>query len=97
MERPVYISEFQTVEDAIRFAKTYWPNQDSDFIALMLEINTELDEDKTWLIVIGICDICGAEEITFVPTCIYENGIVGIECFNCGNMSIFPKEQEDDI
>jgi len=97
MERPVYISEFQNVEEAISFAKEYWPEQELDAIESMRKINTELDEDKTWLVMIGVCDICGTEEINFAPGCIYEDGIVGIECFNCGNMSIFPKEQEDDI
>jgi len=97
MERAVYISEFQDVEKAIVFAKKYWPDQALDAIESMREINTELDADKRWLVMIGICDICGAEELNFAPACIFEDGISDIECFNCGNMSVYPKEQEDEI
>lgn len=97
MSKPLYISEFTTVDEAIAFAKEYWPDQDLDTIESMLEINTELDENKNWLLMIGICDICGAEEVTFIPAAVFEDEITGIECFNCGNMSVYPKEQEDEL
>ena len=97
MSKPLYISEFATVEDAIAFAKKYWPDQGLDAIESMLEIDKELDENKNWLVIIGVCDICGAEDITFAPAEIYDNEITGIECPQCGNMSVYPKEQEDEL
>jgi len=97
MDKPLYITEFTTVEDAIAFAKKYWSDQELDAIKSMREIDTELGENKNWLCIIGVCDICGAEELNFAPACIYEDEITGVECFNCGNMSMYPKEQEDEI
>lgn len=97
MSKPLYITEFTTVEQAIAFAKKYWPNQELDAIESMREINTGLDENKKWFLMIGVCDICGAEDITFMPAAVFEYEITGIECPQCGNFSVYPKEQENEI
>lgn len=97
MDKPVYISEFTTVDEAIAFAKNYWPDQDLDTIESMLEIDKELDKNKEWLLMIGVCDICGAEDVTFLPAAVFEYEITGIECPQCGNISVYPKEQEDEL
>lgn len=97
MDKPLYISEFTTVDEAITFVKECWSGQDLDAIESMLEIDKELGENKNWLAIIGVCDICGVEEMTFAPACIYDDEITGIECPQCGNMSVYPKEQEDEL
>ena len=96
MSKPVYISEFANVEQAIAFANKYWPHQKLEAPEEMREIDAGLDENKKWLLIIGICDICGAEDVTFAPAEIYGDEITGIECPRCGNMSMYPKEQEDE-
>lgn len=85
--------EFQNVNEAIAFARDFWPNQDAGVISTMLAIQAEdLEEGDGWLCMESVCDICGEAEIDFLPAIIFEDGIVGQECFNCGNWSMYPAE-----
>lgn len=94
-ETESYIIEFQDVDEAIAFAEGQWPDQKLDAIESMLMIQAEeLEEGDAWLCMIGVCDICGEEEVNFLPAVVFEDEITGIECFNCGNMSLYPKEVE---
>ena len=93
MDKALYITEFANVEDAIVFANKF-VGIDSDAIEALKETTAELDDDKRWLFMIGVCDICGAEELSFVPAVIFEDEISAVECSECGNMSIYPKEAE---
>lgn len=95
MDKALYITDFRNVEEAIAFARRFWPNQDLEAIKSMQAIQTEfLKEGAGWSCMIGVCDICREEQITFMPTCRLQDDITGIECANCGNMSVYPKEKE---
>lgn len=95
MKKVLCITDFQDVNEVIAFANKYFPRDDR-VIESMRKINAILDGNKRWLCMIGVCDICGLEEIYFMPACIFENEISGVECSGCGNMSIYPKEEEVD-
>lgn len=86
MAEQLLILEFNSVEEAIEFAKEINPES--------IIYKTMLDEDdvEDWIFVLAVCDICGAKDCFFAPAGIYDDGITGCECFNCGNMSIYPKE-----
>lgn len=97
MDKELYITDFQNVDEAITFAKKYWFNQDLAAIKEMQAIQAEkLEEGAGWSCMIGICDICREGQVTFLPTCIFEDEITGVECFNCKNMSVYPKEKEEE-
>lgn len=97
MSKILCITNFQDVDEAIAFAKEVWPYQDLDAIRSMRAIQAkELKKGAGWLCMIGVCDICGTDAINFIPACIYDDGISAVECFNCGNMSVYPKEQEQE-
>jgi len=96
MNKAVYITDFRNVDEAIAFARMYWPDQSLDAAESMRTIQVnELKEGAGWSCMIGVCDICKAEGVTFLPSCIFEDEITGVECFNCGNFSFYPKEEED--
>lgn len=95
-EPKLYIIDFINVEEAIVFAKEQWPDQDLEAVEVMRAIQVEeLGENDGWSCIVGVCDICGVEGVNFLPSLIYAEGVVGIECFNCGNMSFYPMEQKE--
>lgn len=96
MDQPVYITEFATANEAIAFAIQYW-DENLEAIQAIRNEDAELDGNKEWLCFIGVCDICKTEGVYFMPACVYEDGIVGVECSECGNMSLYPKEAENDV
>lgn len=91
MSEKLYIVDFETVESAIDFAKELNPK--STAWELVYEEN---EGDEPWICVLGKCDICGYTIIFFAPAIIYEDGISGVECSECGNMSIYPTERNDE-
>ena len=95
MSRVLCITRFQNVDKMINFAETFFP-KDIKAIDSMRKIDVELNENKKWLCMIGVCDICGEEGINFMPACIFDNGISGVECPNCRNMSVYPKEEDNE-
>jgi len=89
------ITDFRDIDEAIIFAKKFWPDQNSDAIRSMQIIQIrDLKVGAGWSCMISVCDICGKKQITFIPTCNFENEITGIKCADCGNMSVYPKEEE---
>jgi len=88
------IIDFENVDEAIAFALEHWPDQAAKNIETMRVIQAEeLEEGDAWLCMTGVCDICGAEGTNFLPAAVFEDEIVGTECFCCGNMSMYPKER----
>lgn len=97
MDGKLYISGFETADKAIAFAIQYW-DENLDAIQAIRDEDVELGElglNKEWLCIVGVCDICKVEGIYFMPACVYEDGIVGVECSACENLSLYPKEAED--
>jgi len=94
-DKPLYLTDFENVNEAIAFAIEAFPNQSLDAIDEMLTIQAEdLEDGAGWSCMIGVCDICKAEGVTFLPSCVLEDEITGVECFSCGNFSFYPKEAE---
>ena len=85
--------EFKSVEEAIRFISDYWAGFE-EAPEIMREVDTELDKDKRWLFIMGRCNICGYECQTFIPACAFEDGVTGMECDDCGLMSVYPRGLE---
>lgn len=90
-EKSLCIIELADVDEAIELANEQWPHLEN-YAESMREINSKLDEDKGWLCILGVCDICGAKEAHFIPACAFSSRVNGIECPGCGNMSVFPQE-----
>ena len=80
------IGRFETVAEAVSFAKEI--NPESELYKDLYDI----DSNDVWLVVIGICDICQLEQVFFIPSIVFKDGIKGSECSKCGNMSVYPKE-----
>jgi len=86
MSKELCVLEFDSVDEAFNFAKEINPKS-----TIYTEMYNE-SPDGAWLFVLGLCDICNAKQIFFIPSCAFENGIKGSECSECGNMSVYPKE-----
>lgn len=94
MEEKEYICDtdhlilwFENADEAVAFAK------DIEIVnCAWEEIYKENRGDEAWIYVLAICDICKERTAFFVPAEIYEDGISAIECFECGNMSVYPEE-----
>lgn len=86
MPEQLCILEFDTVDEAVSFAKEIDP--ESNFYEDLYSIAP----NETWLFVLAVCDICKRNSIFFAPAEIYEDGISAVECKECGNMSVYPKE-----
>ena len=82
-----YILRFNNVEEAICFVKEIRPDSTA-----WKEMLLENEGEETWICVLAICDICMRHSMFFAPSCIYDGGIAGVECSECGNMSVYPKE-----
>ena len=97
MDAPVYITKFETANEAIAFAMKYWDENLNAIQAIRGEDKEldELNENKEWLCIVGVCDICKVEGVYFMPACVYEDGIEAVECSACENMSLYPKEADD--
>jgi len=80
------ILEFDTTKEAADFLKSIDPESNS-YLNLY-----DIEPYGRWLFIKGVCDICGEEQIFFIPASAYEEAMVGSECSNCGNMSVFPEE-----
>ena len=85
-ELKTLIIEFDTAKEAADFAKSIC--EDPDFYLTLYDIAPY----EGWLFVKGICDICNYEQAFFIPAFAYEEEIIGSECGNCENMSVYPKE-----
>jgi len=83
----LYILKFDGIEDAVDFAKETFP--ESKVYETMYDEN---ENNEAWICVLAICDICNHNSIFFAPAEIYNEEIIGVECSNCGNMSVYPKE-----
>ena len=82
---------------AIELACTFNGSDSSNIAEAILEVSDELkrlNEDRRWFCIIGVCDICGWECVDFLPAVYYKDGIVGLECDECKNISIYPKEAD---
>lgn len=88
-DQELAILEFDTVEEAVEFAKEINPK--STTCKIMLDENL-YPANTSWMFVLGICDICGSKDCFFAPATNYDDGISGEECSNCSNMSLYPKE-----
>ena len=86
MSEEFLILNFSTAKEAADFAKVL--GLSSDFCLTLYNIASY----EGWLFVKGICDICNYEQAFFIPACTYEEEIIGSECGNCENMSVYPKE-----
>ena len=84
-----YILWFENADEAVTFAKEL---EVKNILCIEGDIYEENKGNEAWICVLAICDICKRQSIFFASTEIYENGISGIECRECGNMSVFPKE-----
>lgn len=87
MSEKLCILNFNTVEEAVEFAKEI--NPESTAYETMLDENRG---DEDWLCVLAVCDICNRQSIFFASAEIYEDEITAVECKECGNMSVYPKE-----
>ena len=81
------ILKFENVDEAVCFAHEMWP--DSTAYELMYEEN---QEDEAWICVLAICDICKQKSTFFASAKIYDDEVIGCECSNCGNKSVYPQE-----
>jgi hypothetical protein len=90
-EKDLAIVEFIDADDAVKFAKEQWPDRDN-----WKQILSERQGNEPWIIVCGLCDICNNEMMFFAPAEIYKDDIGGVECSVCNNMSVYPKEMEED-
>lgn len=87
MGEKLYILEFNTVDEAVNFAKETFPK------SIVYETMHEENKcNEAWICVLAVCDICKYKSVFFAPAEIYEDGISGVECSECGNMSVYPKE-----
>ena len=87
MPEELLILKFDTVQEAVEFAKEIDPK------SIAYEVMFDIDQDnEVWLLVLGICDICNQKDMFFIPAIAFEDGIEGCECINCGNKSVYPKE-----
>jgi len=82
-----YIFKFDNVNKVVEFCKETFPDSTA-----YIEILEENEGNEAWICVLGICDICNHKNCFFAPACIYESEIVGVECGECGNMSVYPQE-----
>lgn len=93
-ENNEWIIDLVDIEDAVELALEINPDLVGYAYEAMYLVNEELDKDnEPWICVIGRCDICGQDMVFFAPVAIYENEIIGVECSNCGNMSVYPQER----
>lgn len=81
------ILKFENVDEAVCFAHEMWP--DSMAYELMYEDN---QDEEAWICVLAICDVCKRESIFFAPAEVYDDSIIGCECSDCGNKSVYPQE-----
>ena len=93
-EQPqLWILDLSTVEDAKDLALEISP--DTTLLEGILKMDAECPNEP-WICVVGRCDICSQEMVFFAPSAVYEDGIVGVKCCNCENMSIYPQERDND-
>lgn len=90
MPEKLYILHFSDVEEAIEFANECKFSDRSD------DLRKESEGDEAWICVLGLCDICSETLIFFAPAVIYDEDITGVECSNCHNQSVYPKEGSFD-
>ena len=86
-----WIIDLRDVEDAVELALEI--NPDSTAYEEMYKVN---EGGEPWICVLGRCDICGYTVIFFAPAAIYEGGITGSECGDCGNYSVYPQERHPE-
>lgn len=86
-----WIINLRDVDDAKDLALQINPN--SIAYKEMYKIN---EGNEPWICVLGRCDICSYKEIFFAPAIIYQDDIAGVECGDCGNMSVYPQERNND-
>ena len=89
------ILQFESVAEAVEFANEQWP-ECTNVIESIKDIDKEESVNGEWMCVVGNCDICNKEQVTFAPSSNYAKEIVGIECGNCGNFSVYPEECDDE-
>ena len=82
-----WIIEFENADEAVAFAKDI---QVKNYA--WKEIYEENEDNEAWICVLAVCDICKRQSVFFAPAEIYEDGISGVECSGCRNMSVYPKE-----
>ena len=86
------IIRFETVDEAFSYAQeTLCFTTNAAYEAMM-----EVAPNNAWLCVLGLCDICSSKQIFFIVEDAFEDDIVGCECANCGNMSVYPVELDDE-
>lgn len=83
----LFILRFENVEEAIKFAKEIQPRT-----LVWKDIRFENKDNEPWICVLAICDICNHKSIFFAPAEIYNEEIIGSECSECGNKSVYPEE-----
>ena len=91
MAEELFIIDLRDVEDAKDLALEINPNS-----TLIDEMGRTNEGNEPWICVIGKCDICGYKMVFFAPATIYEDGISGVECGGCENMSVYPTERNDE-
>ena len=50
--------------------------------------------EQSWGVERQVCDICGKEHVAVFPIPLNED-VIAMECPECGNMSAYPKEEDD--
>lgn len=86
MTNELLILEFETADKCLKFIRDIDPNFEGQ------EVIYEIAPNDAWLFISGICDICNSKQMFFIPAIAFEDGIIGTECSECGNMSVYPKE-----
>ena len=87
MAEQLSILKFENADEAVMFAKEIQVKNDA-----WKDIYEANEGDEEWVCVLGACDICSRKNMFFAPAEIYSDGISGVECRECGNMSVYPKE-----
>ena len=81
------ILKFETAKEVADFIKDIELKDKEAFLNIY-----DIAPYEAWLFVEGICDVCGKEQMFFIPASAYEDEILGVECSECENMSVFPKK-----
>jgi len=83
------ITMFDTADDVVCFIKDVF-GEDLDAIRAVRDIDR--GHNYQWVFFTGKCDICKAKMLNIIPAC---GEIYGSECSACGNMSVYPDEDDD--
>lgn len=79
---------FENADEAVAFAKDI-DAKDYEW----KEIYEDNKGDEAWIYVLAVCDICRRKSSFFAPAEIYKDDeITAVECKECRNMSVYPKE-----